>query len=194
MEYKDYTAEQVEEFKGEDDSLLLDGISILIAEGDGWEAYLKTYGEIRGTYHTENGDEPIYNSNINDFFATNDEISKAEADGKLILDNNNWFDLEFISDNEYLDIVSDDAVSFSVREGVEIFKDYMADKEFCELLQSKVQELRDFDSRIRYIFKDLVKWVENNCPVEKPEDMPLMFRGKYQQILTDMVMEAKNGN
>ena len=194
MEYKDYTEEQIKEFKGEDDSLLLDGISILIAEGDGWAAYLKTYGEIRGTYFTENGEESIYNSNINEFFETNEDISTAEQNGKLLLNNNNWFDLEFIVNDEYLDIVSDDAVSFSVSEGVATFKDYMADKDFCQLLQEKVQNLRDFDNRIKYIFKDLVSWIDNNCPVEKPEDMPLMFRGRYQQILTDMVMEGKNGN
>lgn len=194
MEYKDYTGEALKEFEGKDDSLLLDGISILIAEGDGWKAYLKTYGEIRGTYLAEDGEESIYNSNINEFFETNEDISTAEQNGKLLLNNNNWFDLEFIVDDEYLDIVSDDAVSFSVSEGVATFKDYMADKDFCQLLQEKVQNLHDFDNRIKYIFKDLVSWINDNCPVENPEDMPLMFRGRYQQILTDMVMESKNGN
>lgn len=189
MEYKDYTGEALKEFEGKDDSLLLDGISILIAEGDGWEAYLKTYGEIRGTYFTESGEESIYNSNINEFFGTNKEIDRAEADGKLVFDNNNWFDLEFIADGQYMDIVSDDAISFCVREGVATFKDYMADPEFVKLLEQKVEEHKEHLHLIQQIFEPLATWITNNLDVKTENDMPLMFRQPYQDVLTQIVME-----
>lgn len=189
MEYKDYTGEALKEFEGKDDSLLLDGISILIAEGDGWEAYLKTYGEIRGTFTTESGEEPIYNSNINEFFKTNKELDRAEADGKLVFDNNNWFDLEFIADGQYMDIVSDDAISFCVREGVATFKDYMADPDFVKLLEQKVEEHKEHLHLIQQIFEPLATWIINNLDVKTEEDMPLMFRQPYQDVLTQIVME-----
>lgn len=195
MEYKDYTEEMIREFKGKDDSLLLDNSTIKLAEGDGWKAWIKTYGEIRGEL-TINGEEPIslYNDNINDYFKTNEEISQAEQDGRLTLNNNNWFDLEFISHDEYLDIVSDDAIAFSVSEGVETFKTYMADEDFVAELKQQVAT-REREQAERILFDRLVDWIINNLDVKSETDVPLMFEQPQQQVLTEMVMErVKNGN
>lgn len=189
MNYKDYTKEAIKDFDGKDDSLLCDNYTITLAEGDGWVARLQPCGEIRGVLTTESGEEDIYNSNINEFFETNEDLNKAESDGKLILNNNNWFDLEFIAEGQYLDIVSDDSVVFSVREGVDTFKDYMADPNFIKELTEKVEEHREHINTIKQIFEPLATWIINNLDVQTEEDMPLMFRQPYQDVLTEIVME-----
>lgn len=189
MDYKDYTKEAIKDFDGKDDSLLCDNYTITLAEGDGWVARLQPCGEIRGILTTESGEEDIYNSNINEFFETNEDLNKAESDGKLILNNNNWFDLEFIAEGQYLDIVSDDSVVFSVREGVDTFKDYMADPDFIKELTEKVEEHREHINTIKQIFEPLATWIMNNLDVQTEEDMPLMFRQPYQDVLTEIVME-----
>lgn len=189
MDYKDYTKEAIKDFDGKDDSLLCDNYTITLAEGDGWVARLQPCGEIRGILTTESGEEDIYNSNINEFFETNEDLNKAESDGKLILNNNNWFDLEFIAEGQYLDIVSDDSVVFSVREGVDTFKDYMADPDFIKELNEKVEEHREHINTIKQIFEPLATWIINNLDVQTEEDMPLMFRQPYQDVLTEIVME-----
>lgn len=189
MNYKDYTKEAIKDFDGKDDSLLCDNYTITLAEGDGWVARLQPCGEIRGVLTTESGEEDIYNSNINEFFETNEDLNKAESDGKLILNNNNWFDLEFIAEGQYLDIVSDDSVVFSVREGVDTFKDYMSDPDFIKELTEKVEEHREHINTIKQIFEPLATWIMNNLDVQTEEDMPLMFRQPYQDVLTEIVME-----
>lgn len=106
-----------------------------LAKGDGWVARLATHGEIR-VY--EKG-ERIKVSDLIDKYDTDEKLHKAEQDGTIEFDNNNWYEVAFYKDTddmaEYLDIMSDDCVCYDFDEALHIFNDYMADEGFCADLE-----------------------------------------------------------
>ena len=117
------------------DSLLHYSERFTLAHGDGWYAYLAAEGEIRGKYTAEDGAE-YYNYDIfEEALLDDDAIAKAEAQGTLTLDNNNWIEVQFFAQEEeggksdYLDIVADGDVAFTLSEGVDLFKSYVEDPE-----------------------------------------------------------------
>lgn len=185
-------------YEGTGDSLLNDGVSLKIAEGETlnghkWTAWLKAVGEIRGTLKDKNTGEviEIYNDNINEFFETDEKLSQAEQDGSLNLTSNNWYDLEFVLDGAFVEMTDQD-VAFSIKEGIDLLKRTTAETDFIYLLDKEEAELRGYADQA-------VRWTFSNCDIESEDDLPELFdrNSKIWQAYADMcreVLEAHNGN
>ena len=122
--------------------LLHYGDSWNLAYGDGWYCKVSSRGEIRAY---RNGDR-IRGDEIADYYPTDEALHKAEKSGELVVENNNWYEVEFYADlengTEYLDILSDDCVCFSFDEALEIFYDYMNSDSWCEELVGAIEKVK----------------------------------------------------
>ena len=190
MKYQRLNENAEAERRGADQSLLNDGLTLQIAEGetlDGrkWTAWLRAVGEIRGVLHDRNTGEniDIYNDNINSYFENNEQLEKAEESGDLELDNNNWYDLEFIVDGEYIEM-DDQSVCFSINEGLALFDSLMESPDFIAYIDNE-------EAGIRKTLETLVDWCFNNLNIENESDIPHMFNygSKEGVIFKKMIME-----
>lgn len=140
MELNFYTTD-IEAYKGRDDSLLNDGLTLPIAygktpKGKDFEVCLRAVGEIRGIYKDgEGNDFAITNHNFAEIFSTNEEINEAARKGLLGLFNNNWYDVEVYVGNALIEPTDQDVV-FTIEEGVEWVKEAFKDPEFLKYLDS----------------------------------------------------------
>lgn len=141
----------IKTYEGRDDSLLNDGLTLPIAygktpKGKEFEICLRAVGDIRGTYKDSEGNEfTIRNHNLTEIFDTNDEISEAASSGLLILDNNNWYDIEIRVGAYYCD-PSDQDVVYSIGEGVEWVKEAFQDPQFLKYLDAEGMPDNDEDT------------------------------------------------
>lgn len=175
---------------GMDDSLLNDGYEEKIAEGellDGrkWVAQLRAVGDIRGVLHDRNSGEDIdiHNNNISIFFENNEQLAKAIENDDLELENNNWFDLEFIVDGKFIEM-SDQDVAFSVNEGLALFDKLIEDPSFLAYLDCE-------EAGTRKRLETLVDWVFDNLSIESKNDIPRMFKVGTEEAVAfkKMIME-----
>lgn len=141
MDYKLINQEVVKGLEGQDDSMLNSGLMLKVAEGTTPSgkavfAQLRAVGDIKCKLKKGKNIVDINNGNILDYFATNEELQKAVAEDKLLVIDNNWYDVEYIVDSEYVE-PSDQDVVFSLSEGVELVKATFANEEFINYLEEK---------------------------------------------------------
>lgn len=138
----DETVAEFKQYEKAQDPLLHYEDAWNIAYGDGWYARVVSRGEIRAYKDGERirGDEIV------DHYPTDDKLHEAEESGELIIENNNWYEVEFFADlengTEYLDLLSDNCVCFSFDEAWEIFYDYINSDSWCEELMKAVGKVR----------------------------------------------------
>lgn len=126
-------------YKNQQDPLFHYGESWELAEGDGWVARIEACGEIR--VYDKDGDR-IDVRDLIDKYDTDEKLSRAIRTEEISLGNNNWYEVEFFAERDggldYLDIVADDCVCFSFDEAIEVFKNYIEDKDFIEDLRKEI--------------------------------------------------------
>lgn len=94
---------------------------------------IDSLGEVECCYKDEEKgiEEWDYSDIVNYYVRNNKEYIKALETGKLYLNYNNWFSIEFFDNNGYFIENSDftDSVYSSISEALEDFKKYVKEKE-----------------------------------------------------------------
>ena len=121
-----------EMFGDTQDPCLNVGRSVLLANGEGWQARVATRGELRARWTDPRTGEEISNYKIFERYLTDDKKIRDEQEaGRLVFDNNNWLELEIYKTGdpdqtpEYLDLLSDDCVCYSYSEAYDRFMEYV---------------------------------------------------------------------
>lgn len=142
VKYKLIGGDLPELYKNQQDALFHADESWELAEGDGWVARIETCGEVR-LY--KNG-ERLKVSDLPFEYENDEALNKAERDGELEIENNNWYEVQFFGETEhglfYLDLTSD-LVAYSFDECLEQFKNLMSDEKWCADLVNEVKKVRE---------------------------------------------------
>lgn len=121
--------------------------SYKLAECEYGDFYITSFGELKCTYIDEKKEVKTrnYYDIIMNYVRNNEEYRKAVDNGKLILDLNNWFEIEFRTKaensihSEYVCLTDD--IFGSISECLEEFKSIIADKEIMEEFENDIKEV-----------------------------------------------------
>lgn len=105
--------------------------------------WVASRGELKCSYTDDNGEMENAIDTIQEWYVrNNDEFNKAIESGKLYLDMNNWFSIEFIdNNNNYMELFDFlDNVYGSISECLNAFKDLLNDKEFMNRFMEELKE------------------------------------------------------
>lgn len=130
------------------------GNSYKLAECEYGDFYIASRGELKCSYVDKNNEiitENYYNI-INYYIKNNEEYQKAVDNGSLILDLNNWFEIEFYTKaeedirREYICLT--DEIFGSISEGLTMFKEYIKDEKVVKEFEEDIKEVINNESII----------------------------------------------
>ena len=121
--------------------------SYKLAECEYGDFYIASRGELKCTYI--NKEKEIETRNYYDiiryYVKNNEEYEKAVDNGNLVLDLNNWFEIEFYTKaeenikREYICLT--DEIFGSIAECLMVFKEYIKDKKVMEEFENDIKEV-----------------------------------------------------
>ena len=112
-----------------------------LAKCDYGKFYIVSRGELKCDYFDDNGvwvDNAI-NTIQNWYVRNNDEYIKATNNGNLVLDMNNWFEIDFITNNGKYVCLTDDVFG-SISECLTTFEELIKDNELMKEFEKDIKE------------------------------------------------------
>jgi hypothetical protein len=111
--------------------------TILLASCEYGKFYIKSCGELKCTYFDENGVcENALNTIQEYYIKNNKEFLKAIKNGDLLLDMNNWFEIDFISnDTRFASFNIFDEIFGSISDCVDCIEYVISSKEETEKIE-----------------------------------------------------------
>ena len=123
--------------------------SYKLAECEYGDFYITSRGEIKCTYIDKEIETRNYYDIIMNYVKNNEEYKKAVENGNLLLDLNNWFEIEFYTKaddsikREYVCLT--DECFGSISECLNVFKEIVADNEIMKEFKNEIKETLKYE-------------------------------------------------
>ena len=117
--------------------------SYKLAECEYGDFYIASRGELKCAYIDK--EKEIETRNYYDiiryYVKNNEEYEKAVDDGKLVLDLNNWFEIEFYTKDNGKYVCLTDDIFGNITECLMAFKKYIKDEEIMKEFENDIKEV-----------------------------------------------------